>query len=109
MQSRKQTSNQQSVLWSFSKPLLPTSVLNALCLSLLLSSCGTTRTEYVQAPPVPLPASLLIDCVIPEIPYQMTWADSLTLNEQLLAVIEKCNQDKADIRTIEQSRQEQAK
>jgi len=36
----------------------------------------------------------------------MTWNDSLTLNEQLLAVIEKCNQDKAAIRTIEQSRQE---
>ncbi|MFT4271209.1 MAG: hypothetical protein QM578_09375 [Pantoea sp.] len=85
------------------------SALSALCLPLLLSSCGITRTEYVQVPPVQLPASLLVDCVIPEIPYQMTWSDSLTLNEQLLAVIEKCNQDKADIRTIEQSRQEQAK
>ncbi|WP_223300445.1 hypothetical protein [Pantoea sp. At-9b] len=56
-----------------------------------------------------IPASLLVDCVIPEFPYQMTWSDSLTLNEQLLAVVEKCNRDKADIRAIEQSRQEQAK
>jgi len=38
----------------------------------------------------------------------MSWGDSLTLNEQLLTVIEKCNQDKADIRKIEQSRQEKS-
>ncbi|MDF7662136.1 hypothetical protein PUG81_24470 [Erwiniaceae bacterium L1_54_6] len=93
----------------FRKPWLAMSALNVLFLPLLLSSCGTTRTEYVQAQPVPLPANLLIDCIIPEIPYQMSWGDSLTLNEQLLAVVEKCNQDKAAIRNIEQSRQEQAK
>ncbi|WP_418935809.1 hypothetical protein [Klebsiella pneumoniae] len=40
-------------------------------------------------------------------PAPFTWADSLMLNEQLLAALENCNSDKAAIRKIEQSRQSQ--
>ncbi|WP_440137624.1 Rz1-like lysis system protein LysC [Mangrovibacter phragmitis] len=83
--------------------------LNSLFLPLLLSSCASTQIEYVPVQPVPLPASLLIDCVIPQIPEQMTYGDSLKLNESLLGVIDKCNQDKADIRKAEQKRQETTK
>ena len=83
--------------------------LNSLFLLLLLSSCASTQIEYVPVQPVPLPANLLIDCVLPQIPEQMTYGDSLKLNERLLGVIEKCNQDKADIRKAEQKRQETTK
>ncbi|WP_420497865.1 Rz1-like lysis system protein LysC [Xenorhabdus khoisanae] len=67
----------------------------------LLSGCSSTRTEYVQVPPIPIPAHLLADCVPPAIPDKMTWSDSLILNEQLLMIIEQCNLDKRAIREIE--------
>ncbi|PWC10674.1 hypothetical protein B4923_16270 [Brenneria roseae subsp. americana] len=76
-----------------------------LFLAMLLTGCGNTRTEYVPAPVVPIPAELLIDCVIPEIPAIMSYGDSVELNERLLAVIEQCNADKAAIRQIESNRQ----
>ncbi|WP_420029435.1 Rz1-like lysis system protein LysC [Pectobacterium carotovorum] len=69
-----------------------------------LTGCANTRTEYVPAPVAPIPAELLIDCIVPEIPYQMTYGDSVELNERLLTVIEKCNADKRSIREIEESR-----
>ncbi|WP_425288937.1 Rz1-like lysis system protein LysC [Yersinia enterocolitica] len=55
-------------------------------------------------PQVPIPASLLSDCVPPEIPEILTWGNSLLINDTLLTVIEQCNADKASIRKIEQSR-----
>ncbi|WP_459350148.1 Rz1-like lysis system protein LysC [Yersinia enterocolitica] len=51
-----------------------------------------------------MPASLLSDCIPPEIPEILTWGNSLLLNDTLLTVIEQCNADKASIRKIEQSR-----
>ncbi|WP_441369599.1 Rz1-like lysis system protein LysC [Yersinia intermedia] len=51
-----------------------------------------------------MPASLLSDCIPPEIPEILTWGNSLLLNDTLLTVIEQCNADKASIRQIEQSR-----
>ncbi|WP_422645861.1 Rz1-like lysis system protein LysC [Xenorhabdus thuongxuanensis] len=71
----------------------------------LLSGCSNTRTEYVPLPPIPIPPPLLADCLPPAIPDTMTWSDSLILNEQLLTVIEQCNQDKHDIKAIEEVRQ----
>ncbi|WP_446676270.1 Rz1-like lysis system protein LysC [Pectobacterium versatile] len=53
---------------------------------------------------MPIPAELLIDCIMPEIPYQMTYGDSVELNERLLTVIEKCNADKRAVRDIEAAR-----
>ncbi|WP_459349824.1 Rz1-like lysis system protein LysC [Pectobacterium versatile] len=50
---------------------------------------------------VPIPTELLIDCVVPEIPFQMNYGDSVELNERLLTVIESCNEDKRAIREIE--------
>ncbi|WP_427247329.1 Rz1-like lysis system protein LysC [Yersinia enterocolitica] len=55
-------------------------------------------------PQVPIPASLLSDCIPPEIPEILTWGNSLLLNDTLLTVIEQCNADKVSIRKIEQSR-----
>ncbi|MDX6916521.1 hypothetical protein R9X49_15535 [Pectobacterium carotovorum] len=69
-----------------------------------LTGCANTRTEYVPAPVAPIPAELLIDCIVPEIPYQMTYGDSVELNERLLTVIEKCNADKRAIRDIDAMR-----
>ncbi|WGM08966.1 hypothetical protein QE258_26775 (plasmid) [Arsenophonus nasoniae] len=40
----------------------------------------------------------------PAITDNMTWRDSLILNEQLLTVIEQCNFDKQAIRRIEEQR-----
>ncbi|EPM2821218.1 Rz1-like lysis system protein LysC [Yersinia enterocolitica] len=55
-------------------------------------------------PQVPIPTSLLSDCIPPEVPEILTWGNSLLLNDTLLTVIEQCNADKASIRKIEQSR-----
>ncbi|WP_073991887.1 Rz1-like lysis system protein LysC [Yersinia mollaretii] len=80
------------------------SVLFVLFLLPLLTSCGNTQIKYVQVPQVPIPASLLSNCLPPEIPEILTWGNSLLLNDTLLTVIEQCNADKASIRQIEQSR-----
>ncbi|WP_423252191.1 Rz1-like lysis system protein LysC [Yersinia enterocolitica] len=55
-------------------------------------------------PQVPIPASLLSDCIPPEVPEILTWGNSLLLNDTLLMVIEQCNADKASIRKIEENR-----
>ena len=83
---------------------MKTPVLTSLCLPLLLTSCARTETELMPTPVIPVPAELLVDCEIPDIPEHMTYGDSLELNEKLLTVIENCNLDKAAIREIEQSR-----
>ncbi len=80
------------------------SVLFGMFLMMSLASCESTRTEYVTAPIVPIPAELLQDCPAPEIPHQMPYGKSVELNEELLTVIEKCNADKRSIREIEESR-----
>ncbi|AVE43835.1 MULTISPECIES: Rz1-like lysis system protein LysC [Providencia] len=51
-----------------------------------------------------IPAYLLDDCLPPIIPLELTWGDSLLLNETLLTIIEQCNLDKQAIRVIEQQR-----
>ncbi|WP_425312826.1 Rz1-like lysis system protein LysC [Providencia rettgeri] len=80
------------------------SVLLLMLLVMLLSSCTTTRIEYVQTPSVPIPAHLLNDCLPEYIPETFPWGDSLLLNESLLTVIEQCNLDKKAIRKIEVER-----
>ncbi|EOX5680117.1 peptidase [Yersinia enterocolitica] len=80
-----------------------------ICVYLLvqLTGCARTQTKYVTIPPVPIPSSLLSDCMPPDIPNTMTWGQSLELNEDLLTVIEQCNADKASIRQIEEKRGQQ--
>jgi len=90
--------------WSSGDWLKETIVLRCLFLMLLLSSCARTETEYVVTPPAPIPESLLIECPIPEIPEGFTWGNSLELNERLLTALNNCNNDKAAIQKIEQSR-----
>ncbi|WP_442890743.1 Rz1-like lysis system protein LysC [Arsenophonus sp. PmNCSU2021_1] len=60
----------------------------------LLSSCSSTRAEYVQTPRIPIPSHLLADCLPPAITSMMTWRDSLILNEQLLTVIHEFRTNK---------------
>ncbi|HCI96800.1 MAG TPA: hypothetical protein DHV44_11025 [Providencia sp.] len=80
-------------------------VLPLLLLMALLTGCGSTKTEYVLAPHIPIPASLLADCPIPDIPDKMTWGDIAEYNIELMSVIKACNLDKKAIREIEQQRQ----
>ncbi len=53
---------------------------------------------------IAIPAHLTADCLLPYIPEQMTWGESLMLNISLLSVIEQCNSDKKAIRDIESAR-----
>nr|WP_282555190.1 peptidase [Providencia stuartii] len=73
-------------------------------LVMLLSSCTNIQKEYVPQPQMAIPAYLLDDCLPPIIPLELTWGDSLLLNETLLTIIEQCNLDKQAIRVIEQQR-----
>nr|WP_246107229.1 peptidase [Yersinia kristensenii] len=79
-------------------------VLIGLCLLAQLTGCVRTQTKYVTVPPIPIPSSLLSDCLPPDISNTMTWGQSVELNEDLLTVIEQCNADKASIRQIESTR-----
>ncbi len=58
----------------------------------------------MQSPVTPLPASLLSDYPIPDIPNPMTWRQSLILNAQLMGIVAKANEDKAGIRKAEEER-----
>ncbi|VGP71179.1 hypothetical protein SB5531_00804 [Klebsiella variicola] len=88
-----------------SKWLLRTMIaLIALCLLAQLSGCSNTRTVYVKAPVVPLPASLTADTPQPAIPDSLTWVQSLDLNVSLLSALGQCNRDKAGIRQAEKQR-----
>ncbi|WP_420254856.1 Rz1-like lysis system protein LysC [Leclercia adecarboxylata] len=88
-----------------SKWLLRTMIaLVSLCLLQLLTGCGNSRTVYVPAPVVPLPANLTAETEQPAIPYPLTYGVSLDLNASLLSALGQCNIDKASIRKIEQSR-----
>ncbi|MEX6207937.1 peptidase [Proteus mirabilis] len=75
-----------------------------LFLVTLLSGCTTIQKEYVPVKHIAIPAHLTADCLLPYIPEQMTWGESLMLNISLLSVIEQCNSDKKAIREIEQQR-----
>lgn len=79
-------------------------VLPPLLLLISLTGCGSTKTEYVLAPHVPIPASLTADCPIPDIPDKMTWGDIAEYNIELMSVIKACNLDKQAIREIEAER-----
>jgi hypothetical protein len=63
-----------------------------------------TEIRYIDTPPVPIPAALLADCPVPDIPDPFTWGDSLVLNERLLTSLLVCNNDKAAIRETEKIR-----
>ncbi|WP_081365013.1 Rz1-like lysis system protein LysC [Yersinia ruckeri] len=97
--------------WSHREPRLTSKLLLrimialiGLCLLAQLTGCASIQTKYVTVPPVPIPSSLLSDCMPPDVPSTMTWGQSVELNEDLLTVIERCNADKESIRQIEQSR-----
>lgn len=79
-------------------------VLPLMLLVLSLTGCGSTKTEYVSAPHVPIPAILIADCPMPDIPDKMTWGDIAEYNIELMSVIKACNLDKQAIREIEAER-----
>lgn len=58
--------------------------------------------EAVKVKNPPIPANLLIDCVVPDIPEKMTFGDSVNLNVALLLSIENCNGQLDAIRQIEE-------
>ena len=78
--------------------------LVGLCLLLVLSGCGSTRTVYVPAPAVPLSTELTADTPVPAVPDPLTWGASLDLNTHLLSALGQCNADKAGIRRVELKR-----
>lgn len=80
-------------------------VLGALFLLQLLTGCENTRTVYVKAPAVPLPANLTSETMQPVIPNPLTYGASMDLNVSLLSALGQCNLDKAAIRKIEEERQ----
>ncbi|MDU7096878.1 MAG: peptidase [Enterobacter sp.] len=81
--------------------------LVGLRLMALLTGCGNTRTVYVPAPAVPLPANLTSERAQPAIPDPLTYGESLDLNVSLLSALGQCNIDKASILKIETSRASQ--
>jgi predicted small lipoprotein YifL len=81
--------------------------LIASCLLVQLTGCGNTRTVYVPVPQQQTPASLTAETPQPFIPDPLTYGASLDLNVSLLSALGQCNRDKADIRSIEQSRASQ--
>ncbi|MEP8837744.1 Rz1 lytic protein (plasmid) [Enterobacter roggenkampii] len=78
--------------------------LVSLCLLQLLNGCGNSRTVYVPAPVVPLPANLTAETQQPVIPDPLNYGASLDLNVSLLSALGQCNIDKASIRRIEKNR-----
>nr|WP_240152442.1 peptidase [Erwinia amylovora] len=79
-----------------------TAALPVLFLLLLLTVSGCTRIVYVQVPKPKINADLTAPTVIPPIPGQMRWQDSLELNINLMTSIGQCNIDKAAIRNMEE-------
>ncbi|MGY9345707.1 Rz1-like lysis system protein LysC [Citrobacter portucalensis] len=71
-----------------------------------LSGCAKQQIvrEAIKVQNPPIPESLLIDCVVPDIPDGMTFGDSVQLNITLLLSIENCNGQLSAIRAIEDSR-----
>ncbi|MGL6331277.1 Rz1-like lysis system protein LysC [Proteus mirabilis] len=51
-----------------------------LFLVTLLSGCTTIQKEYVPVEHIAIPAHLTADCLLPHIPEEMTWGESLMLN-----------------------------
>ncbi|WP_455709136.1 Rz1-like lysis system protein LysC [Cronobacter malonaticus] len=62
----------------------------------------------MKAPTLPIPANLLVDCVIPEIQSNMTFGDSVQINILLLDSLDACNGQIRTIRKIESSRQDKS-
>ncbi|MGX5099884.1 Rz1-like lysis system protein LysC [Enterobacter cloacae] len=66
-----------------------------------MTSCADKQIQYetVKAPTIPIPANLLIECPVPEVPEQMTFGDSIQMNINLLNSLDICN---GQIRTIKE-------
>lgn len=101
---QKNASDSEQVRVVYKTILAKSPALPTLLIGMSLMGCTTERIKYVPAPVVPIPASLIADC-IPPLPGQpLTYGGSVLWNDQLLEVIENCNRDKADIRKIESER-----
>lgn len=89
--------------------LKPISVLLSLFLTLLLTGCVKPLTihDVVKQPNLPIPASLLIECQVPDIPTPFTYGDSVLLNLKLLDSLDDCNGKLRAIQQIEESRASQ--
>ncbi|WP_425606932.1 Rz1-like lysis system protein LysC [Chimaeribacter arupi] len=77
---------------------------------MLLTGCAKPQSPQVEyqvtkAPQLSLPAELTSPISVPEIPDQMTYADSVALNVDLYGAIAQCNIDRFAIQRIEAGRQ----
>ncbi|QGF22047.1 Rz-like spanin [Erwinia phage Midgardsormr38] len=77
-----------------------------LCLTTLLASCANRQIQYatVKTPYLPIPASLLSECLVPDIPRAMTYGDSVLLNFRLLDSLDECNGKLRAISKIDENR-----
>ncbi|WP_422387643.1 Rz1-like lysis system protein LysC [Erwinia aphidicola] len=77
-----------------------------LCLTTLLASCANRQIQYatVKTPYLPIPASLLSECPVPDIPRTMTYGDSVLLNFRLLDSLDECNGKLRAISKIDENR-----
>lgn len=64
-----------------------------LCLTTLLACCAYRQIQYatVKTPYLPIPASLLSECAVPNVPKGMPYGDSVLLNFKLLDSLDECN------------------
>lgn len=81
-------------------------MLPLLCLAVLPAGCSNTKETFVPAPvvPVPAPAHLLADCLLPVIPDELTYGGAILLLTDAMKTIADCNHDKRAIREFEQIR-----
>ncbi|HHV7358222.1 Rz1-like lysis system protein LysC [Enterobacteriaceae bacterium TYF_5] len=71
---------------------------------MLSVSCGSTQTEYVPAPVVPIPPQLTADCEQVDIPDDLTFGGAVELLAYAMKYIANCNHGKKAIREIEAER-----
>lgn len=73
-----------------------------------ISACSKKQIQYetVKQPYLPIPASLLTECPVPQIPEQLTYGDSVLLNMTLLDSLDDCN---GKIRAISKINDERSK
>lgn len=89
-----------------------TSALLLLFPLMLLTGCGTQQkpqVEYrtIKQPQLSLPAELTSQIDVPEVPADMTFGDSVSLNAELYGLLGQCNIDRSGIRQIETTRASQ--
>lgn len=64
---------------------------------MLLGGCSSTEIQYIQ---VPVPSEFTRPFVLPEIPNDFTFGQSVELNIELMGVLEQCNIHRLAVREL---------